>query len=106
MVGTTTRPNAYGLYDMNGNVMEMCLDVYRERILEDEVDPVGPAAEAASALKRVMRGGGWGEGLDWASTPYQRSVKLAHRRPLAANEGGDDTGFRVCAPAVYVPPAE
>ena len=106
VVGTTTRPNAYGLYDMSGNVMELCLDVYRERILEDEVDPVGPAAEAASALKRVIRGGGLGEGLDWGSTPYQRSVKLAHRKPLEADNGGNNTGFRVCAPAVYVPPAE
>ncbi len=47
-------PNAWGLYDMHGNVWEWCLD-WRHGSLSYGTDPEG----SSSGSYRVERGGGW-----------------------------------------------
>lgn len=66
-------PNAFGLYDMAGNIEEQCLDwqVAVTSPYHLGKDPVGPTFEQATTKKRVSRGGSaWHDGT--ALTAEQR----------------------------------
>ena len=52
-------PNDWGLYDMHGNVNELCLDWFNNATLSDETDPKGPYESPESTAHRVYRGGGF-----------------------------------------------
>jgi len=68
------RPNAWGLYDMHGNVCEWCRDwwgVY----LGDAIDPKGPK----TGSMRGARGGSWGNSAQICRSAY-RSNRLPDQR--------------------------
>ena len=48
-------PNAFGLYDMHGNIWEWCSDWYGEYDINEKLNPKGPDA----GTRKVNRGGGW-----------------------------------------------
>ncbi len=78
-------PNAWGLYDMHGNVFEWCLDWYAAE-LECGTDPAG----ADSGSNRVRRGGGW-------NLPAS-DCRSANRGSGPPSDRGGSIGFRLVRP--------
>jgi formylglycine-generating enzyme required for sulfatase activity len=67
-VGLKT-PNAWGLYDMHGNVREWCWDQYGFYADGPQTDPWGPGSGDGDF--RVARGGSWTESGQYLRSAYQ-----------------------------------
>ena len=78
-------PNAWGLYDMHGNMWEWCLDW--NGALTFGMDPKG----ASSGTDRVFRGGGWSNVMASFCTSFFRGRNLPSYK-------GDNGGFRLALP--------
>ncbi len=76
-------PNAWGLYDMHGNVAEWCLDHYGSYPRGNVIDPAGPA----TGQFRVVRGGGFD------SMPG--FCRAAYRTGMDAQTSAAGLGFRI-----------
>jgi formylglycine-generating enzyme required for sulfatase activity len=63
-------PNAFGLYDMHGNIWEWTSDWYGEYDLKDTLNPKGPE----TGKNKVIRGGGWREPAWECRSAYRSSV--------------------------------
>jgi len=60
-------PNAFGLYDMHGNVEEWCLDWYGAYPTGSVVNPSG----SPTGSYRVLRGGCWGGNASYCRSAYR-----------------------------------
>jgi serine/threonine protein kinase len=77
------KPNAWGIFDMHGNVCEWCSDWYADYPAESVTDPRGPS----DGTTRVLRGGGWDNDAQWCTAAW--------RNALNPSDSGESLGFRV-----------
>ncbi len=76
-------PNAWGLYDMHGNVGEWVWDWYGGYETDAQTDPTGPA----SGTRRVYRGGGWND--------FAKNLRSAYRATLPPDNSSFNLGLRL-----------
>ncbi|MBM4291022.1 MAG: hypothetical protein FJ138_05885 [Deltaproteobacteria bacterium] len=89
------KPNAYGLYDMSGNVWEWVLDEYKDSYNgapSEGHQLVGSLPTCSTrcdngAARRVLRGGGWYDGAS--------SLRVANRYSHSPDIRYDDLGLRL-----------
>jgi len=83
------RPNAFGLYDTSGNLMEWCSDYwYGSYDSLSVIDPAGPS----SGYARVRRGGAWGNEASFCRSAARgggpqntRSIRYGFRIAITAD---------------------
>jgi len=80
------KPNAFGLYDMAGNVWEWTRDGYSKFFYEAQVNRVNPEGYEYAAEKSI-RGGGWNSSADHLRTSYRGAFPPDRR--------SSDLGFRL-----------
>ncbi len=77
------KPNAFGLYDMHGNVAEWCQDAKYEYTSSPATDPLGNDIPAY----RVARGGSWKN--------YRTGIRSAYRYYVSPGSRSNHIGFRL-----------
>lgn len=81
----TYKPNAFGLYDMLGNVWEWTADCYKDDYQGAPTD--GSASTAGDCGRRVIRGGSWDN--------FPQNVRSAERYGITLSSRDSVLGFRV-----------
>lgn len=77
------KPNEIGIYDMSGNVWELCQDFKHNYSENTQVDPM----QTRKSDNRVRRGGAWNGNAD--------QMRNAYRRRITENDANMETGLRL-----------
>jgi formylglycine-generating enzyme required for sulfatase activity len=84
--GNTSHPvgmkhaNAWGLYDMHGNVEEWCWDWHDDYPTNKVIDPLGTVAISNSKSYRVIRGGSWSDSPLYCRAAHRGGWGEPHER--------------------------
>ena len=71
------KPNAWGLYDMHGNVWEWCSDYYDKNYYSKS--PTSDPENTTASSDRVNRGGGWNRHAESCRSAVRRMSVLGGR---------------------------
>ena len=86
-------PNAWGLYDMHGNIAEWCLDW----CLDLNADPAVDFISQGNGIDRVIRGGCWCWCNSHDDTWFGQSLNGSiYRHKSAPSSVRNEIGFRIC----------
>ncbi len=92
------KPNAWGLYDMHGNVLEMCLDINdTNRLATAVVDPIG-RTRAEMPGNHVQRGGAYDNTNIKCRSAAATNYSSVGWPSVANAKDGANRGYRLCAP--------
>ncbi len=81
------QPNAFGLYDMSGNVYEWCQDVYNLYPADSVSDPLQMQGQPGEKVRNVLRGGSW--------MRFPKRCRSAARYRATPGTRNAENGFRV-----------
>lgn len=84
------QPNAWGFYDMHGNVGEWVWDCYGSYDSTDSENPTGPD----NGTRRVNRGGGWND--------FAKNLRSAYRAAMPEDNKSYNIGFRLARNAAVL----
>jgi uncharacterized protein (TIGR02996 family) len=75
----TKKANAWGLFDMHGNVLQWCADGPREYAKEAGKSPIKDPKSPLDGARRVLRGGSWHYNPRYCRAAYRKDHEPGYR---------------------------
>lgn len=88
----TKKPNVLGIYDMSGNVWEICQDT-KELYSKDGAEKTDPIVNGGSNTPKIRRGGSWSDAMNAERVSYRKKIDFDKKKNLHESDGS--TGLRL-----------